>query len=492
MIHALRAAARAAVRPMVKLGTVVTVHGPNDYDIQIPGHVDANGNAVPMRHVRSTTRTDLSVGDRAYVCQVNANRPREGALWVILAHDGSAGEQAVAITFGWPMFGYDGSRTRGRDGVPPTDWAIDAGWDIPSIANGSPTISGTSLVHLTGTGDHKLRAWSLDDASQIWETDVGYPGGDFPTGVLVFNRWTGWVPGAEDLVCVNALTGEILWSRGTDRVFSSFVDIAAGSDSPLYYVRQPVIVEACSQTTGEVLWTRNIRDTFAGCTLPASGDALYASLLLAGGIVMIRVQTATGPQVVGLDPTTGDVLWTRGLKGSSDTATAIAAWLAMGDLAVSTLVTVTGSVLGAEAVAVNSDGDVVWRTPLNPWDGYGVMAAAPGGTWALVVGTFPDYDGYVGMSAISSTGAILWQRLEHYSMRPYYGYILFAGETALCVASHTSPSRILVDAYTSESSSETPHVISSVQCDLEFFSSVLDGKRLLYRDKTSGTLHRII
>ena len=58
-----RAVARRAVRRWTYLGRVTVVHARNDYDVQVPGHRDHFGNAVPYVHLRSLSNVEHVVGD---------------------------------------------------------------------------------------------------------------------------------------------------------------------------------------------------------------------------------------------------------------------------------------------------------------------------------------------------------------------------------------------------------------------------------------------
>lgn len=189
MIRALRAAAKAAVRSWIKLGRIVAVNGSNDYDVQIDGHVNSIGVAVPMSRIRSLSSSEHAVDDEVYVAYINANRPRDGAMWVIL----DAGIRTYAqiqqiVTTAWNTATGNAERQRSNiaSSVPST-LTVDTGWSYNSLlsikrmlAVGSslfavPNETVTYKIDTSSAGSVELDACALwVDSDHVYGYRSGY------------------------------------------------------------------------------------------------------------------------------------------------------------------------------------------------------------------------------------------------------------------------------------------------------------------------------
>lgn len=88
-MDAMRKAAKAAAQPYMRIGTIVGGDSLVGWSVSVPSHVDHYGSTVPMDGIRSLSNGSHSVGDEVIVARTNYNKPRDGALWVILDTKGS-------------------------------------------------------------------------------------------------------------------------------------------------------------------------------------------------------------------------------------------------------------------------------------------------------------------------------------------------------------------------------------------------------------------
>lgn len=117
MLDGLKMAAKIAAKPTIRLGSIVGGDPLNGWSVQVPSHVDHNGNAVPMRGIRSLTNQTHYVGDLVYVARINGNRPREGALWVILDSTGQTQPPArIVDVHWWPRYRQSQQRSSAASG----------------------------------------------------------------------------------------------------------------------------------------------------------------------------------------------------------------------------------------------------------------------------------------------------------------------------------------------------------------------------------------
>lgn len=172
MIKALQLAAKAAVRSWVKIGRITTVHGANDYDVQVNGHVDATGADVPMLHVRSLSSANHAVGDEVYLANINANRPREGALWVIL--DAGVKQFSVplpAAVSAWSNAAGNNERQRANTASSvPVSLTVDALWTLNAILSNPRLLAVGSHVYAVASGSTTYRVSTTDASSSTLST----------------------------------------------------------------------------------------------------------------------------------------------------------------------------------------------------------------------------------------------------------------------------------------------------------------------------------
>ncbi|MEM7391922.1 MAG: PQQ-binding-like beta-propeller repeat protein, partial [Verrucomicrobiota bacterium] len=263
----------------------------------------------------------------------------------------------------WPQFHgpqRDGlSRVQGLN----LDWP-EAGppllWSMTGMGKGYSSISIVDQVAYT-MGDRStdgpdagqyLLAFDLEKRRPLWSLRVGDLHSENQPGA----RCTPTVDGnrvyalgtSGDLVCANALTGDILWQKNLADAFEGKVmAIWKYSESPLIDGDKLICtpggpeaeLAALNKMTGEVIWT---------CDVPDIGErgqdgAGYSSIVKAEIAGVPHYVQMIGRGVVGVEADTGKFLW--GYNGIANNVANITAPVVRGDYVFATTSYKTGSVL---------------------------------------------------------------------------------------------------------------------------------------------------
>lgn len=198
--------------------------------------------------------------------------------------------------------------------------------------------------------------WSASPPKEIWKTPIGPGWSSFTVaGQRLFTQEQRG--DNEAVVCLNAETGEVLW---THEYASRFWEAIAGAgpratptigDEGLFSLGANGHVLCLDPITGEVRWSKDLQAD-SGCKPPQWGFS--ASPLVQDGLAIVHAGAATGDgAVVAYDAKTGDVRW----KVSSGNHSYCSAHAAVFDH-VSGLLMSTN--LGLQFLSVN-DGRTIWN-----------------------------------------------------------------------------------------------------------------------------------
>ncbi len=211
---------------------------------------------------------------------------------------------------------------------PKTLWRTPAGlgYSGPTVAEGKVFV--TDYVKATGdivnnpggkvelTGQERIRALDLKMGEEIWshaydETYfLSYPAG--PRAVPTVADGKVYFLGAEGkFTCLNAATGEVLWSKDFQDDYGAETPIWGYASHPLVYDGlvytlvggEGSVVVAFDAETGEEKW-KGLSATEIGYSPP--------SIIEAGGVKQLMVWHSDA--LNSLNPATGEVLWTMPLK----------------------------------------------------------------------------------------------------------------------------------------------------------------------------------
>jgi outer membrane protein assembly factor BamB len=199
------------------------------------------------------------------------------------------------------------------EGGPPLVWhakEIGDGYSTPAVVGDR-----IYLISNQGMDDEYVQALSAADAKQIWRTRIGkvgpnqgpqYPGSRSTTtvdGKLLYALGSDG-----DLVCLEADSGKVRWSRNLRSEFGGQPGKWAYSESPLVDGKKLLVtpggaeatIVALDKQTGETIWK---------CATPEADEAGYASIITvnAGGKKQYVQFLAKG--LVGVDAETGKLLW---------------------------------------------------------------------------------------------------------------------------------------------------------------------------------------
>jgi len=210
--------------------------------------------------------------------------------------------------------------------------------------------------------------WNARPPQVLWQTpmhDDGYAGPAVADGrVFIIDH-----EGADDVVrAIDLETGQDLWQARYPDLARADYGFSRSSpvydDGHLYTVSYLGQVHRISAASGEIVWSVNMRQQFAGVS-PQWG---YAMSALIDGDRVIVVPGGPDACVVALDKATGEVIWAGGGSDIPGYATPVKATIQE----VEQYVVFAGKSLIGVAVA---DGRLLWRVP---WEtAYDVNAATP-------------------------------------------------------------------------------------------------------------------
>lgn len=233
------------------------------------------------------------------------------ALWLIL-------DTSQANSESWPQW-----RGQHRDGKSPEtgllkEWPAEGPtllWRAQGVGKGHASMAvSNGFLYTTGmveeSGEGVLSAVSLS-GDIVWQTAYGpewqgmYPGArSCPT--VDGNR--GYIlSGSALLVCFEAKTGDVLWTKNVDKEFDGF-DPRVGYAESLLVVGNRVIctpggenagLVALDKMTGNTIWT----------TTGFSDQSAYCSPILVERDGLHLVVTVTARHLVGVNVETGEVVW---------------------------------------------------------------------------------------------------------------------------------------------------------------------------------------
>jgi outer membrane protein assembly factor BamB len=257
--------------------------------------------------------------------------------------------------------------------------------------------------------------WSAKPPRELWRHRVGPAWSSF---AVVGNRaYTQEQRGDyEAVVCYDASTGSELWSHRDQTRFAEAIAGPGPRATPTFHEGKLYAQGANGQlncldaVTGEVVWTRDIvKDSDA--KLPTWGMA--ASPLVAAGIVTVFAGGPEGKSVLGYDAATGEIAWSAGVGEFSYCSTQLSRLAGVDQVLVSTEKGVTAF--------DPARGTVLWQ---HDWPLAGGMArvvqpAVVGGSDVLIGTGFGNGTQRVHVSREGDswkTKEIWWSR----TFKPYY------------------------------------------------------------------------
>ena len=247
------------------------------------------------------------------------------ALWALLVAATTASAAEYLGGDVWPQ--WRGPRRDAR--VADASWPADLGdehlvedWSLPLGPSYSGPIVAADRVLVTETKDEThevVRALDRETGQQLWETQ--WPGamkvpffaaanGSWIRATPAYDGERLYVAGMKDLlVCLDADSGTTLWKVDFVAELGSEAPDFGFCSSPLV-VSDHVYVQAgggfakLDKRTGEIIW-RTLQDG-GGTYGSAFSSPTFATI---AGVPQLVVQTRA--QLAGVDPETGDVLWSE-------------------------------------------------------------------------------------------------------------------------------------------------------------------------------------
>ena len=197
-------------------------------------------------------------------------------------------------------------------------------WRVPLGPSYSGPIVSEDLVFVTETKDQKqeyVRALDRKTGAQRWEASwegamtvpfFAKANGDWIRSTPAYDGESLYVAGMKDvLVCLNAQTGQTRWTIDFVKQFSTTLPAFGFVCSPLVdgndlYVQAGAAFFKLDKKTGKVIW-RTLQDE--GGMYGSAFSSPYITELLGRRQVLVQ----TREKLAGVDPETGDVLWSRAI-----------------------------------------------------------------------------------------------------------------------------------------------------------------------------------
>lgn len=156
------------------------------------------------------------------------------------------------------------------------------------------------------------RSWSKPGLPTVWKLDVGtgYTAPSILNGQLaIFHR----VGNEERLDCVNAATGEEQWSISYPTSYRDPYGYNNGprcapllADDRCYTFGAEGVLRCINWNTGELVWERRTQDDFE---VPKAFFGVGATPILSDGVLVVPVGGQPDAGLVGMNPQTGETLW---------------------------------------------------------------------------------------------------------------------------------------------------------------------------------------
>jgi outer membrane protein assembly factor BamB len=296
--------------------------------------------------------------------------------------------------------------------------------------------------------------WAAVPPRQVWKVPLGAALSSFAiAGGRVFTQVRRVVDEAEEEFCValNAETGVEIW--GTSVGIARYPDVGVGNDDGprstpsvdggrVYVLSSYLRLFCLDAATGDVVWSRNLVTEFGGFVIPWQNAA---SPLVVGDLVLVN-GNAPNQCLMAFNKQTGEVVWQRHNDRMTH-STPVAAVIA----GVEQVVFYTQSGLIGVAAAT---GDALWRFPVSY---NGVSAAASpvvAGDRVYCSRAYPTAGGAVVVGVAQSAGAFIatqvWARpnqlMNHWCTPVHYNGHLYGmyGQSVLtlkCVEFATGTER---------------------------------------------------
>ncbi len=273
--------------------------------------------------------------------------------------------------------------------------------------------------------------WAQKPPQVLWQAplgDNGYAGPSVADGkVFIIDH-----EGANDIVkALDLGTGDEVWSFSypdTQKYLYGFARATPVFDAGrLYTLSRLGLLHCLNAETGEKIWSRNIQAEFGGQR--PKWD--YAMSPLVDGEKLIVCPGGSGASVAALNKQTGETIWTGGGSDISGYATPVVATLH----GQKQYVVFTGvSLIGVEAATGKLLWRVVWRTK------HDVNAAMPivGGNFIFITS---GYGHGCALVEITPQGPdVVWSNkliISHFGVPIYYGYVYGTSDTGHLVCLHS-------------------------------------------------------
>jgi outer membrane protein assembly factor BamB len=173
------------------------------------------------------------------------------------------------------------------------------------------------IIYVTGTHDSVNFISAIDlKGKLVWRKDYSpawfrtYPGSRCtPT---IENNRIYLVGGTGDIVCMNAINGEIIWSKNPHVEFNGKYMWFGVSESTLLNDNAALYVTGGNETTMVALDKRNGELIWKSKSVGGEKTYASASLIERNGLQIALVQTSK--DLVGIDVNNGQILWTYNLS----------------------------------------------------------------------------------------------------------------------------------------------------------------------------------
>lgn len=161
-----------------------------------------------------------------------------------------------------------------------------------------------------GISSEKIDPWPSDGPKVLWRAEVGL--GFSSISVANGRVFTmGYAKDADAVTCLDATTGKVLWTHSSpglqmENVYEGGPNATPTVDGNVVFAfRRRGNIFALNAASGKVLWQRDLAHEL-GAKMPEWGFS--SSPLVAGGLLILNLGSAG----VGLDKTTGEVIWKSG------------------------------------------------------------------------------------------------------------------------------------------------------------------------------------
>ena len=190
--------------------------------------------------------------------------------------------------------------------------------EIEGIGNGlSSPIVYHDTIYVTGTKDTVNFITAYDQKGKLlWRKNFGRPStqsySDNRCTPTIENNRIFLVGGTGELICLNAMNGDIFWSKNPHKDYNGKYMSYGEVESTLLTDKSALYVTGGNETTMVALDKQNGNLMWKSKSVGGSKSYASASLIERNGLHIALVQTSEF--LVGIDSSNGEILWTHNIS----------------------------------------------------------------------------------------------------------------------------------------------------------------------------------